>query len=299
MRPDYRRLRDITLPTAIVCGLLFHDFLSLFYGLTPWLLAAMMFQTCSKISVSQMRIKPVHLMLLCVQVFASAGIYLALRGVNENLAQGLMICIFTPVATSSPVVGAMLGADVTLMTTYVLLSNITTAVLAPFVFSIINPGADITFISSFMHIIQKTLFFLVLPLLLSWLTEKFLPKTHQFVAKRQDASFYMWALCMMILISSTIHTIMTDAAKNLWLDITMALCALVLCLILFGLGRRFGRKYGDVVAIRQMMGQKNTGIGVWMTLTFLNPIASVVPAAYIIWQNTLNSIEIARSSHQH
>lgn len=289
-----RHLRNATLPVAILCGLLFHKFLSSFYPLVPWLLAAMMLQTCTKISISKMRVRRVHLMLLAVQVFVSIGLYFAVRNINEPLAQGLMICVFTPVATASPVVGALLGADVTLMTTYVLLSNITTAVLAPFVFSYINPGADITFVSSFLRIMQKTMLLLVFPMLLSWLMEKFTPKAHKAVKDSQYASFYLWAVCMMVLIGSALHSIMTSPETDLKMDIIMAACALVLCIVLFSLGRFFGKRYGDMIAIRQMLGQKNTGAGVWMTLSFLNPVASVVPTAYIVWQNIMNSIEIAR-----
>ena len=69
-----RHLRNATLPVAILCGLLFHKFLSSFYPLVPWLLAAMMLQTCTKISISKMRVRRVHLMLLAVQVFVSIGL---------------------------------------------------------------------------------------------------------------------------------------------------------------------------------------------------------------------------------
>ena len=254
----------------------------------------MMFFTCSGISVTQMRVKPIHILLLCFQVFAGAGIYFLLRGVNDTLAQGLMICIFTPVATASPVVGAILGANVTLMTVYVLLSNVTAAILAPVLFTYINPGSDIPFWVSFLHIMKKTLMLLVLPLLVSWFMERWTPRVHLKVRKVKSVSFYLWALCMMILIGSTIHSVVTDVNADTTLYLMMALGSLVLCLLLFSAGRLLGIHYGDLVAGRQMMGQKNTGIGVWMTISFLDPVASVAPAAYIVWQNLINSYEIAK-----
>ena len=289
-----KQLRRYALPAAIVLGILFHRFLSSFYSLMPLMLAVMMGRTCSRTSVSEMRIRPVHLLLLSIQVFAGVGIYFAFRRVSEPLAQGLMICIFTPVATSSPVVGLMLGADITLMTTYVLLSNFTAAVLAPFFFSYINISA-VPFWDSFLHIISRTLLLLVVPLVLSWITERRAPQVHRTIARYSTLSFYIWAVCMMILIGSTINTIMSDAQADIMMYVIMALSSLVLCILLFRLGARLGKRYGDVAALRQMTGQKNTGIGIWMTLSFLNPLAAVVPAAYIIWQNSINSIEIAKS----
>lgn len=294
-RISEKKLRNWTLPVAICCGFLFHDFIYSLYPVTPLLLALMMFFTCSRTSISQMRVRPIHIMLLCVQVFGGAGIYFLLRGINEPLAQGLMICVFTPVATASPVVGALLGADVTLMTTYVLLSNITAAILAPLFFTYINPGSDISFWFSFLHIIKKTVLLLVVPLIITWLMGKLTPKAHEYVRGCKYTSFYLWALCMMILIGSTIHSIMADDNPDVTLEIIMAASSLILCVTLFWIGRKAGIRYGDMVAVRQMMGQKNTGIGIWMTISFLMPLASVVPAAYIVWQNLINSMEIARS----
>jgi BASS family bile acid:Na+ symporter len=37
------------------------------------------------------------------------------------------------------------------------------------------------------------------------------------------------------------------------------------------------------------VGQKNTIFAIWLSLNFLNPIASIAPTAYIVWQNLANS----------
>ncbi|MCD8288961.1 MAG: hypothetical protein LUC26_03490, partial [Prevotella sp.] len=39
-------------------------------------------------------------------------------------------------------------------------------------------------------------------------------------------------------------------------------------------------------------GQKNTTVAIWVATVFLNPLSSVGPGCYILWQNTINSIEI-------
>ena len=50
--------------------------------------------------------------------------------------------------------------------------------------------------------------------------------------------------------------------------------------------------YGDPISGAQGLGQKNTVLAIWLSLTYLNPISSVGPAAYIAWQNTINSIQL-------
>ena len=46
------------------------------------------------------------------------------------------------------------------------------------------------------------------------------------------------------------------------------------------------------------MGQKNTILAIWMSQAYLNPIASVGPASYVLWQNIINSYQIALKNHR-
>lgn len=293
-----KMLRSYTLPVAIAAGLLFHDFLSSYRFLVPYLLFGMMFFTCSKISVKDVKLHPMHGILLLFQILVGVAVYLVLRPINEELAQGLMICVFAPVATASPVVGGLLGANVTVMTTYVLISNVVVALLAPLFFSIIMPDSGVTFFTSFLHISKSTLMLLILPIVISLLIKKYTPKGFEVVKRLQPVSFYLWAVCMMVLIGSTIHTIMIQENSNYLLELIMIVGALLICIVQFSLGRKLGTKYGDMVAGRQMMGQKNTGIAIWLAMAYLTPMSTVAPTAYIIWQNLMNSYEIWKDSRK-
>ena len=42
----------------------------------------------------------------------------------------------------------------------------------------------------------------------------------------------------------------------------------------------------------QAMGQKNTVVGIWIALMFLDPLAALAPGAYVIWQNLVNAWQI-------
>ena len=66
----------------------------------------------------------------------------------------------------------------------------------------------------------------------------------------------------------------------------------MVCCAQFVAGRKIGRRCGDKIAGAQGLGQKNTVLAIWMSLTYLNPISSVGPAAYVAWQNTINSAQL-------
>ena len=62
--------------------------------------------------------------------------------------------------------------------------------------------------------------------------------------------------------------------------------------------RAIGRRYGDPAAGGQSLGQKNTVLAVWMAQSFLDPISSVAPTAYIVFQNFVNSYQIWRKDRE-
>ena len=80
-----------------------------------------------------------------------------------------------------------------------------------------------------------------------------------------------------------------NAKADIAVEIELAAIALVLCIVQFKAGRFLGRYTGDVVATTQSVGQKNTIFAIWLSLNFLDPVASIAPTAYIVWQNLTNS----------
>lgn len=78
----------------------------------------------------------------------------------------------------------------------------------------------------------------------------------------------------------------------------IALLSGIICCAQFYYGRKIGGINGDKVVGGQGLGQKNTILAVWMTITYLNPLASIGPAAYVFWQNTINSWQLYRRQRE-
>ncbi len=76
---------------------------------------------------------------------------------------------------------------------------------------------------------------------------------------------------------------------------TMALLIvlpLIISLFLFGIGKFVGGFWGNSIDGGQALGQKNTVVGIWLMLSFLNPTAVIAPCAYVIWQNLINAVQL-------
>lgn len=285
------RLKPWMLPFAMLCGLLFHNAIDAVAFLTPWMIFAMLFITFCRIEPREFRVTGLSLSLIAVQLAGSAAVYLALLPLSQDVAQGTFICIFCPTATAAPVITGMLGGSVARLATFSLVSNFAVALLAPAAFTLMGSN-DIDFFSSFQTIAVRVLPLILGPLALALILRAGAPKIHSRISSSQSIGFYLWAVSLIIVVGRAVSFVMAEPASKIPELIALALVAAAACIAQFAIGRRLGRRYGDRIAGAQGLGQKNTVLAIWMALTYLNPITSVAPAAYIAWQNTINSIQI-------
>lgn len=278
----------------MLAGFIFSDFFVCLTPLTPYLIFAMLFTTFCRVTPEQMRVTPLHVILLGFQVVVSVCVYFLLRGADERVAQGVMICVMAPTAVSAVVVGGMLGASVSTMAAFTLLSNITTAVLAPLFFSFVGTYAEIPFLESFFKILSRVLPVLVIPFIMALVLRKTAPKVYQAVKNIQIVSLYLWSFALMIVTGQTVEFIKAQPSDNYRLEIYIAIGAFVFCIIQFAMGRIIGARYKDKIAGGQSLGQKNTILAIWMSQTYLDPISSIGPASYVLWQNLVNSWQLWR-----
>lgn len=234
-------------------------------------------------------------LLLPVQVIGGIAIYLALRPLNISFAQGMFICVFCPTATAAPVIVGMLGGSVPRLATFSVMSNIACAITAPMLFTLMG-SEGVHFWPTCLTIAAKVIPLIIAPLILALLLMKFMPKVHHQLADHAGMAFYLWAFSLIVCVGQAVSFVMQEPPSAIPLMIALALGAGAACLMQFYVGRKVGRRVGDMVASTQALMQKNTVLAIWMATTFLSPICSVAPAAYIAWQNTLNSWQLYRKS---
>ncbi|WP_302380469.1 bile acid:sodium symporter family protein [uncultured Alistipes sp.] len=294
----HRNVKTVAMPSAMVVGALFCrqvTALEAWSGqmITPTLIFLMLFVTFCRVKPRQMKPSMLHLWLLLIQAVACLGVYVALHPFDPVVAQGAMICVLAPVAMAAVVIAGMLGADVATMATYSLLCNMAVAVYAPVVISFTGTG-----VCSFTEILARIAPLLIMPFAAAQFCRFVFPKGAQWIGDHGQISFYMWLLSLVVIIGRTTAFIIDLHDASLRTELWLAVAALVLCLAQFKVGRMLGRRYGDAVAGGQSLGQKNTVLAVWMAQSFLDPIASIAPTAYIVWQNFVNSYQIYRKDRE-
>ncbi len=135
--------------------------------------------------------------------------------------------------------------------------------------------------------------------------------------------FYLWVASIIVLSAVVTKTVIANFHSSLFIILCLLVCSFFACLLQFGLGKLIGyylpapskgKDYQDVlinpaaapttmagvssITAGQAFGQKNTSLGVWMANAFLDPMSSLGAAAYIIWQNIFNSVQLALAAHK-
>ncbi len=278
------------LPFAIVMGMLFHEAIAALQWLMPYLIFTMLFITFCRVRPSEIRFTPVIWRLLAIQLFGSLALFWLLRPLGVPLAQSVFICVLCPTATAAPVVTGMLGGSVAKVAAYSIVSNLSVALLAPLFFVWFGVGAsDISFGKEFVEIALRVAPMIVFPLLAALLLYFSARSVHDAIGRVQGISFYLWAVSLTIVVGRAVSFMLAEPLSALPSMLAMGGLAAVVCVCLFAAGRRVGARYGDKISSAQGLGQKNTVLAVWMAINYLDPISSVGPAAYILWQNLINS----------
>lgn len=251
-------------------------------------------------------------------------------GINDIaiISQGLMLCILMPTATAAPIIAGKLGGSIQNLTSFTLLSNIATAIIVPLFFPVVNPSAGIEFTTAFWMILKKISPLLLGPFFAAWLLrigynfyqrKKGSNKTFTLSKKWATMPFYVWVMTLIVLMADLTYTLIHQE-YSYWTIGILCVGSIATCLLQFWLGRRIGLRfpattkgedYRDVlinpeaanysmeqvsrITAGQAFGQKNTTLAIWMAQAYLVPVASMAPAAYIIWQNLFNSIQLSRA----
>ena len=317
-----RFVKNWTLPVAMGLGTVIYlvfafvpalDGAALFFSplmddLLPVFMFLMLFVTFCKVDFHRMRPVWWHFWvllfnLLFVGIIMAIALYLpaTVQGdlqfphpsplTSKILLEALLMCVIAPCATAAAVVTQKLGGSLEQMTTYTFFSNFLTVLLVPVCFPMLEKGVDVSFMEAFWKIFSQVVLLLVLPMLLAYIVKHYVHRLHQRIISIRDLSFYLWACSLMIVTGTTVKNIVHAEASVLLL-LTIAFLGLAICIVQFAVGRFIGHFFGHTQEAGQGLGQKNTAFAIWLSYTYLNPLSSVGPGCYILWQNIINSIEI-------
>ena len=324
----FKFMKNWTLPLAMLAGVIgyfvFANFTfleptkpfmnGLISFLTPSLIFAQLLLTFCKIEPKELVPRVWHGWLLAIQaiscgIIALLLIFCPMDESYKEIFEAAMVCLICPTATAAAVITGKLGGSASSLTTYTLLSNILAAIAVPLIFPLVEPHTDVTFGIAFLKILSKVFPLLLAPFFIALLFRYYIPRLHKFLLKYHTSAFYLWAVALTIVMGQTTRSLVNSTADvtvemliafaglvtcclQFYVEILIALGGLITCIAQFYLGKRIGKKYNDRISAGQALGQKNAVLAIWMSYTYLNPLSSVGPGSYVLWQNLFNSYQL-------
>lgn len=288
-----KKIRPYIMPIAMIVGGLFHTFFASLGAFTPYLVFIMLFFTYCKLNFANIKLEPMHLLLILFQLVGAFIIYIVLKPFNEYVAQAALICVLAPTATAAPVITGMLHGNVASVSAYSLLSSLSVAIAAPVIFTFVGGSeTSLTFFQSFFAIFKPVFLLLFSPFALAFIIQRFSKTVAQKIGSFSGISFYLWTMALCIVTGKTVQFILNQGETGYVVEVSIAAVSLLICLAQFFVGRKIGKYFNNTVAGGQGLGQKNTVLAIWMAQMYLHPIAAIGPGAYVLWQNTVNSYQI-------
>ena len=263
--------------------------------LLPINIFLMLYVTFCKIQMNDLTPRKWHFILQGIRtLLAALSVLLANLCTNpiyKLLWEGVFICAICPTAAAAPVIVDKLGGNIASLTVYLLIANGFTSIIIPLFFPLMEKGANITFAMAAWLVLQRVLMVLIIPLCLALLSRKYLPKFVTWLKTKRNLAFYLWSFNLSIIMGLAMQNIL-HAPVSGWVLTALCIIPLILAVVQFSIGKLVGHHYGDSIGAGQALGQKNTVVGIWLTLSFLNPYAAIAPCVYVIWQNIINAVQL-------
>ena len=246
-------------------------------ALLPVNLFVMLYVTFCKIRMDDLTPRKWHFILQGIRTFLAVASVIAANlcttSTGKLLWESVFICAICPTAAAAPVIVEKLGGSIASLTVYLLIANCFTSVMAAWL------------------VLKRVLTVLVVPLGLALLTRKCLPDFITWLKTKRNIAFYIWSFNLSIIMGLAMQHIVRAPVSG-WVLVALCIIPLLLAVVQFSVGKLVGHYYGDSIGAGQALGQKNTVVGIWLTLSFLNPYAAIAPCVYVIWQNLINAIQL-------
>ena len=133
-------------------------------------------------------------------------------------------------------------------------------------------------------VLFPVLFTISIPMVLAQATKFLLPKIWKKFIAWKDLTFYILVLNIYLAVSDATMYIRAELTSKFLIVTLIAVSSAMLCILYFYLGKIIGgNEYGAEAS--QSLGQKNNAFTLWISLTFIGPLAALGPIFYVLFQN--------------
>ncbi len=269
-------------------GLLLPALAQLVFLVHP-LLMALLFISFLNINWRDIRPKRQHARLLVAQLGIGSSMYLLFREIDAGIAQTLFLAGLASPAVAGVIMIDLMGRNVAFVLSSIVIQTFGIALALPFLMQWLQlPISGF----SLLEILGSVFFTISLPMVVMIVATTIYPRIRQLPLRFPQIGLFVF-LPLITLAGSRISAFIWEQPAGLNQQlILIALLSALLCAMNFTIGFWLGgsnRSWESSVSL----GRKNCMLVVWLGLTFLDPISIVAPMFYLVWQNIINTLQLA------
>ncbi len=273
-------MRSILIIAAIIVGTAIHQ-ASVFSFMIKWLLAAMLFFSFLNLRISYKHIRLAHGYIAIANLTIGTLAFFIIKPFDIQLAYATSIIALAPTAIAAPAISGFLKLNVTWVAISTLLTNTIIASLLPWyiphVYGIEND------VNSWV-LVQSMVTIFIIPFVLAQSILYFMPKIHSLFNRLKDATFILFLSNIFLASAKSSDYILFETTASITQLLLIALMSAIVCFVSFQAGLLLTKgKYRKEAEVA--LGQKNTMFAVWISITYINPLVSIAPMTYILFQN--------------
>lgn len=280
-------MQSLLILLVIVLGIVF-PIAHQFTFLIRYTLMVMLFFAFLNVRFSREILQPGHLAVLAANLLLPLLAYWLLHPLGQAPALAAFVVAMAPTAAGAPVIAAFLRCRVEFVTTSVLLTSPTVALILPLLLPyFVEVQTDI----SVGAILLPTAAIVFIPLVLSQALRRISPQIAGQLNRFRGIAFYLFLANVHIASARATRFIGYETDTPWSTLLLIALVIALLCLVQFQVGARLAGHSGRLES-SLALGRKNTMFALWVALTFIDPVVALGPIFYILWQNAYNSWQL-------
>jgi bile acid:Na+ symporter, BASS family len=282
-------VKNFILLIAIVVGTIMpygHDYVFLI----RYFLMIMLYFSFLDVRIEKRIVQRTHFVILATIILSSTLLFLLIKPFDIRIAEAAFITAFAPTAIAAPVIISLKKKKVEFVMFSLLLNNIVISLLLPFFLPFI---VHTTKSISVSDVLFPVLITISIPLVLAQVTKYFTPTLWTTLVGWKDSTFYILILNIYLATSDASTYIRAEFSHNLSIIFFIGVTSLLLCFSFFSLGWIIGGK-DHAAESSQSLGQKNNAFTLWISLTFISPLAALGPVFYVLFQNMYISWQLYR-----
>lgn len=283
-------MQAIYIFAAMLLGVLFpqgHQFTFL----VRYFLMIMLFYAFLRIRFDWRILSGQHLLVAGLNILLPLFFFFLLRPVDMTLALASFAIGITPTAAGAPVMATFLKTEVQFVTASVILTSPLIALVLPFVLPLV---ASVDESIDALTVLQPVAMLVFVPLIISQLIRRYLPKIIPWLHRLGNIPFYLFVTNVFIAAGKATQFIRHESEAPWSVLLGIAATVGMVGLIQFKVGERLVGRRSFPIESGLALGRKNTMFGLWVALTFLNPLVALGPIFYIVYQNLYNAWQLYR-----